>query len=351
MAVLAAIRDQLPDGGAAATPTTEAVAEAPAPQDEAKATPAKAKATPTKGHKAEAPKSPADILATLRRLEERAAQARRAAEAKKAEADRLRQRLGELARERDQLRQAIRRAHALGAWAGKEACALVEQAQARLSAIEQEMDTLRTRLQELEADEGVRLLEAEEAARAEAERAKARAERARQLAREGKLAEALASLPARPEEGSPLAQARQELLRTAHRAVEGAVFRAREALAAGAPERALDEIRGVADLLPHVQGEDRRAMQGIFCQAAHRLVPAGQPLVLIRGRRVARRGRLIWTAPAGAIAVGTPTKGGARVLYNLGTPWAEGEFVRAEEADIQPLRARHGGQGQQDNAR
>lgn len=140
-------------------------------------------------------------------------------------------------------------------------------------------------------------------------------------------------------------------MRQAHRAVEGVIFRAREALAAGAPERALEEIRGVAALLPHIRGEARRAAQGIFCRAVHRLVPAGQPLVLIRGRRVARRGRLVWTAPPGAIAIGTPTKGGARVAHNLGTHWTEGVFVPAEEADIQPLRARHGGQGQQDNAR
>jgi deoxyribose-phosphate aldolase len=76
----------------------------------------------------------------------------------------------------------------------------------------------------------VLLLRLEEERRAEAEKAKARAERARELAREGKLAEALASLPAQAQEG-PLAQARQELLRIAHRVVGNAVFRAREALA------------------------------------------------------------------------------------------------------------------------
>jgi len=241
-----------------------------------------------------------------------------------------------------------RGAQAGGAWAGEEAGALEEAAQARLRAIEQEVEARLQRLQELESDQGVRLLRAEEAARAEAEKAKARAERARQLAREGKLAEALASLPARPEEGSPVAEARQELLRIAHHTVGGAIFRAREALAAGGPERALEEIRRVAALLPYVRGEDRRALHGIFCHAVHGLAP-DQPLVLIRGRRVARRGRVIWTAPPGAIAIAIPTKGGARVVHNLGTPWEEGAFVRAEEAEIQPLRARHGGQGRQDN--
>ncbi len=337
MAVLAALREMLPEGGdTAAAPEggSEDAAPAKAPKAATTEAPAPAQARPAET---------GDLQAALRRLEERALMARREAEAKKAEADHLRQHLAELARERDQLRQAIRRTQALEAWVGNEAQALAEQAEARLSAIQQEMDAVRARIEELEADQGVRLLRTEEAARAEAEKAKAQAEQARQLARQGKLAEALASLPAQPEEGSPLAQARAELLPQAYRAVEGAAFRARESLAAGAPERALEEIRAVAALLPHVRGEARRTAQALFCQAAHRLAPAGQPLVLIRGRRLARRGRLIWTAPPGPIAIGSPTKGGARVVHNLGTPWPEGAFVRAEEADIQPLRARHGG--------
>ncbi|GBD12053.1 hypothetical protein HRbin24_00053 [bacterium HR24] len=332
LAVLAAIREQLPEGG-----------------DDA-AAPAKTEA-PKAGAKAQA-QAPAvatvadtDLQAALRRLEERAKTARQEAEARLAEANGLRQRLGELARERGRLAHVARRAQALAAWAGEEARALAEQAEARMRAIEEEMDAIRIRLQEMEADQGIRLLRAEEAARAEAEKAKAQAEQARQLAREGKLAEALASLPARPEEGSPVAEARQELLRTAHRVVGNAIFRAREALAAGEAERALKEIQGVARLLPHVRGEDRRAAHGVFCQAVHRLAPPGQPLVVIRGRRLARRGRLTWTAPPGAIAVGTPLRGAARVLYDLGTPWKEGAFVRAEEADIQPLRTRHGAEG------
>jgi hypothetical protein len=328
LAALAALRDELPEGGEVATTAAATTMSLPV----------------SAGAPSTAPTGSPDLEALeaeVRRLQEEARARRRTAEAKKAEADQLRARLEALTQERARAQALLRQLAAEGAWVG-DASRLEASVRAHLQALEEEARALAVRLQELEADEGVRRLRAEEAARAEAEKAKAQAERARQLAREGKLAEALASLPARPEEGSPAAEARQELLRIAHRVVGGAVFRAREALAAGEAERALKEVQGVARLLPHVQGEDRRAAQGLFCQAAHRLAPAGQPLVLIRGQRVERRGRVVWTAPPGTLAVGVPVQGGAQVLFNLGTPWQEGAVVRVEEADIQPLRTRHG---------
>lgn len=330
LAALAALRDELPEGEEVITPTPPV------------STPAPSTTTPD----ASGPDLKA-LEAEVRRLQEEA-QARRAeAEAKKAEADAIRARLQALAEERARLQALLRQLAAEGGWLGEDALRVKEGILAQLHRLQEEARPLAARLRELEADEGVRLLRAEETARAEVEKAEARAERARELAREGKLAEALASLPARPEEGSPLAQARQELLRIAHRVVGGAVFRAREALAAGEAERALKELGAVARLLPHVQGDDRRAAQGTFCQAAHRLAPPDQPLVLIRGRRVERRGRVVWTAPPGTMAIGTPLQEGARVVYNLGTPWKEGTPVPEGEAEIQPLRARHGGQAQQ----
>jgi hypothetical protein len=285
-----------------------------------------------------------ELEEALRRLQEEARRRRQEAEARKAEADAIRLRMEELAQERRRMEEVVRRARTLVAWAPpEEAQALAEQAQARIEAIEAEMREVAVRLQELEADEGVRRLRQEEAARQAQEEAARKAEEARALLRQGKVADGLrhvrkAVRQAGGEAPKPLAQALEEALRIAHRVAGNAFFRAREALAGGDPARVMRELQGVADLLPHLPPEERRPLHGVFCRAAA-VLAQGQPLVLLRGRR-RQRG---WTAPPGTIAVATPVQGGARVLYNLGTPWKEGVVVREGLADIQPLRAQQTG--------
>jgi tetratricopeptide (TPR) repeat protein len=280
------------------------------------------------------------LEASLRRLQEQAQARRAAAEARKAEADKARARLQELAQERQRLQGLVRRVRALEAWAPpQEVQALAEEAQARIEAVEAEMRDLAFRLQELEADEGLRRLREEEAVRHAHEEAARKAEEARALLRQGKVAEAIrhvrkAVRQARGEAPKPLAQVLEEGQRLARRLAGNALFRAREALAAGDPARAMREMRVVGDLLPHLPPEERRPLHGVFCQAAAALAP-DQNLVLVRGRRTQRG----WTAPPGAIAVGIPQKGGARVLFNLGTPWREGETVPESAAHTEPLRA------------
>jgi tetratricopeptide (TPR) repeat protein len=206
--------------------------------------------------------------------------------------------------------------------------------------MEAEMRDLSVRLQELEADEGVRLLRQEEAARQAQEEAARQAEEARALLRQGKVAEAIRHVrkairqAAGGEAPRPLAQALEEALRVARRVAGNAFFRAREALAAGDAARAMRELQPVACLLPHLPKEERRPLHGLFCHAAA-VLAQGQFLVLLRGRRRERG----WTAPPGTIAVAAPVQGGARVLYNLGTPWKEGTTVPQRVADVQPLRA------------
>jgi len=234
----------------------------------------------------------------------------------------------------------LRRLQAQREWAGAEVSALERQVAARIEALEAEAREMARRLQELEAHEGVRRLRAEEEARAQAERSRARAEEARGLLRQGKVAEALRLL-ARTH-GEEAARARDEALRVARRLVAGAVFRARQALEDGDHQGVIRAAQEVAYLLPYVQGPDRQALQGVFCEAAHRLAPPDLPLVLIRGRKVGRRGRLTWTARPGLLAVGTPVQGGARVLFNLGTPWEPGCTVPGGQVQILPLKVRHG---------
>jgi tetratricopeptide (TPR) repeat protein len=281
-----------------------------------------------------------ELEEALRRLQEEARRRRQEAEARKAEADAIRQRLEELAQERQRLQGIARRAQALVAWApAQEVQALAQQAQARIEAMEAEMRDLAARLQELEVDEGVRRLREEEAVRQAQEEAARKAEEARALLRQGKVAEAIrhsrrAIRQAGGEAPTSLAQALEEALRIARRLAGGAFFQAREALTAGDPARAMREVRVVADLLPYLPPEERRPLHGVFCRAAA-VLAQGQPLVLLRGRR-RQRG---WTAPPGTIAVATPVQGGARVLYNLGTPWKEGATVPEGVADVQPLRA------------
>ena len=287
-----------------------------------------------------------ELEAALRRLQEEAWRRRQEAEARKAEADRLRQRLEELAQERQRLQGLIRRAQVLAAWASPdEAQALAGQAQARIEAVEAEMRDLATRLQELEADEGVRLLRQEEAARQAQEEAARKAEEVRALLRQGKVVEAIrqarrAIRQAGGDTPKPLVAALEEARRLGCRLAGNALFRAREALAGGEPAKALQEVRRVADLLPHIPVTERRPLHGVFCQAAAALAQ-GQPLVLLRGRRTPRG----WTAPPGTLAIGTPVMGGVRVLFNLGTPWKEGALAPEGLADVQPLRAQQA-QGQ-----
>lgn len=293
-----------------------------------------------------------DLRAALRQLEQRALRTRREAEAKKAEADRLRQRLGELARERDQLLAAVRRVRASIAWAGEEAQPVLEKAEARVSSIEDEMRGLRARIQELEGEPGLQLLRAEETQRAAQAEAQRQADEARTLLKEGRVAEAIRHLrralrKAGEPAPAPLLRAWEETRTQARKAVDAIYFRAREALAGGDPAKAITEAASVADLLPAVRVEVRRPLHGVFCRAAAALAPGDMPLVLVRGRR----GERGWTAPPGTLAIGTPIQGGVRVLHNLGTPWKEGAVVREMEAEVLPLRTRHGGQGQQDTAR
>jgi tetratricopeptide (TPR) repeat protein len=296
------------------------------------------------GNGAPTPTPVSNLEASLRRLQEEARRRRAEAEARKAEADAIRRRLEELAQERQRLQGIARRTQALVAWAPpQEVQALVEEAQARIEAMEAEMRDLAARLQELEADEGVRRLREEEAARQAQEEAARKAEEARALLRQGKVAEAIRHVRKAIRQGGgeapkPLAQALEEAVRIARRVAGNALFRAREALAAGDPARAMRELQGVADLLPHLPPEDRRPLHGVFCRAAAALAQQ-QPLVLLRGRRRERG----WTAPPGTIAVATPAQGGARVLYNLGTPWKEGATVPEGVADVQPLRAQQTG--------
>jgi tetratricopeptide (TPR) repeat protein len=296
------------------------------------------------GHSTPTPTTAQSLEEALRRLQEEARRRRQEAEARKAEADAIRRRLEELAQERQRLQGIARRTQALVAWAPpQEVQALAEEAQARMEAIEAEMRDLAVHLQELEADEGVRLLRQEEAVRQAQEEAARKAEEARALLRQGKVAEAIrharrAIRQAGGEAPTSLAQALEEALRIARRLAGGAFFQAREALAAGDPARAMREVRVVADLLPHLPPEERRPLHGVFCRAAA-VLGQGQPLILIRGRR-RQRG---WTAPPGTIAVATPVQGGARVLYNLGTPWKEGTTVPQGVADVQPLRAQQTG--------
>jgi tetratricopeptide (TPR) repeat protein len=324
LAPLAALRDRLPP---AAEPRCPGGNGAPT-----------AVSTPT-------PTPASDLEASLRRLQEQAQARRQEAEARKAEADTLRQRLEELAQERQRLHGLVRRAQALVAWAPpQEVQALAQQAQTRIEAMEAEMRDLAARLQELEADEGVRRLREEEAVRQAQEEAARKAEEARALLRQGKVAEAIRHArrairqAAGGEAPRPLAQALEEALRVARRVAGNAFFRAREALAGGDPARAMREVQVVADLLPYLPPQDRRPLHGVFCHAAAALAK-GQPLLLIRGRR-AQRG---WTAPPGTLAIAVPVQGGARVLYNLGTPWKEGVVVREGVADVYPLRAQQTG--------
>jgi tetratricopeptide (TPR) repeat protein len=322
-APLAALRERLP-------------AEPRCPGGNGAPTPTPVSPTPTPA---------SDLEASLRRLQEQAQARRREAEARKAEADAVRRLLEELAQERQHLQGLVRRVQALEVWVSpQEAQTLAQQAQARIQAIEAEMRDLAARLQSLEADEGVRLLRQEEAARQAQEEAARKAEEARALLRQGKVAEAIRHVrkairqAAGSEAPRPLAQALEEALRVARRVAGNAFFRAREAMAAGDAARAMRELQVVADLLPHLPPEDRRPLHGAFCRAAA-VLAQGQPLLLIRGRRRERG----WTAPPGTIAIAVPVQGGARVLYNLGTPWKEGVVVREGLADIQPLRAQQTG--------
>jgi tetratricopeptide (TPR) repeat protein len=319
LAPLAAVRDLLP-----AEPRCPGGNGAPTPTPVSTLTP-----TPV-----------SNLEASLRRLQEEARRRRQEAEAKKAEADAIRRRLEELAQERQRLQGIARRAQALVAWTPpEEVQALVEEAQARIEAMEAEMRDLAARLQELEADEGLRRLREEEAVRQAQEEAARKAEEARALLRQGKVAEAIRHVRKAIRQGGgeapkPLAQALEEAVRIARRVAGNAFFRAREAMAAGDAARAMRELQPVACLLPHLPKEDRRPLHGVFCRAAAVLVQ-GQPLLLIRGRRRERG----WTAPPGTIAIAVPVQGGARVLYNLGTPWKEGTTVSQGVADVQPLRA------------
>jgi tetratricopeptide (TPR) repeat protein len=319
LAPLAAVRDLLP-----AEPRCPGGNGAPTPTPVSTLTP-----TPV-----------SNLEASLRRLQEEARRRRQEAEAKKAEADAVRRRLEELAQERQHLQGIARRVRALEAWAPpQEVQALAEEAQARIEAMEAEMRDLAVRLQELEADEGLRRLREEEAVRQAQEEAARKAEEARALLRQGKVAEAIrhvrkAVRQTGGEAPKPLAQALEEVLRIARRVAGNAFFRAREALARGDAAQAMRELQPVACLLPHLPKEERRPLHGLFCHAAA-VLAQGQPLVLLRGRRRERG----WTAPPGTIAVGTPVQGGARVLYNLGTSWKEGTTVPQGVADVQPLRA------------
>jgi tetratricopeptide (TPR) repeat protein len=296
------------------------------------------------GHSTLTPTTGPSLEEALRRLQEEARRRRQEAEARKAEADAIRRRLEELAQERQRLQGIARRTQALVAWAPpQEVQALVEEAQARIEAMEAEMRDLAARLQELEADEGVRRLREEEAARQAQEEAARKAEEARALLRQGKVAEAIRHVRKAIRQGGgeapkPLAQALEEAVRIARRVAGNAFFRAREAMAAGDAARAMRELQPVACLLPHLPKEERRPLHGLFCHAAA-VLAQGQPLVLLRGRRRERG----WTAPPGTIAVAAPVQGGARVLYNLGTPWKEGTTVPQGVADVQPLRAQQTG--------
>jgi hypothetical protein len=205
--------------------------------------------------------------------------------------------------------------------------------------MEAEMRDLAVRLQELEADEGVRRLREEEAVRQAQEEAARKAEEVRALLRQGKVAEAIRHVRKAIRQGGgeapkPLAQALEEALRIARRVAGNAFFRAREAMTAGdrpGPCGSCSQWLSPAHTFPP---EERRPLHGVFCHAAA-VLAQGQPLVLLRGRRRERG----WTAPPGTIAVATPVQGGARVLYNLGTPWKEGATVPEGVADVQPLRA------------
>jgi|GEM_PF-1716019 len=332
LAVLAAIRDELPPEDEAATPTLPPPSTpTPTPAPTAIPTPAPAPAS--------TPTDLSDLLEGIRQVEARAQAARREAEAKKAEADALRADLERLAQARREAQGLLRRLQAQRVWAG-EVEGLEVRVMERLRVLEAEAQAASCRLQELEADEGVRRLRAEEEAHRQAEAARQRAEEARQLLREGKVTEALRLL-ARAE-GEEAARARDEALQVARRLVGGALFRARQALEDGDHQGVVRAAQQVAHLLPHMGGPDRQALQGLFCRAAAALAPADLPLVLIRGRKVERRGRVVWTARPGLLAVGTPVQGGAKVLFNLGTPWEPGRVVPPEEAEILPLRARHG---------
>jgi hypothetical protein len=324
LAPLAAVRDLLP-----AEPRCPGGNGAPTPTPVSTLTP-----TPV-----------SNLEASLRRLQEEARRRRQEAETKKAEADAVRRRLEELAQERQLLQGIARRVRALEAWAPpQEVQALVEEAQARIEAMEAEMRDLAVRLQELEADEGLRRLREEEAVRQAQEEAARKVEEARALLREGKLVEAIRHVRRAIRQAGggctpkPLAQALEEAVRIARRVAGNAFFRAREALAAGDAARAMRELQPVACLLPHLPKEERRPLHGVFCRAAA-VLAQGQPLVLLRGRRRERG----WTAPPGTIAVAAPVQGGARVLYNLGTPWKEGTTVPQGVADVQPLRAQQTG--------
>ena len=356
LACLAALRDQVPQMEQASDPelpATEAGMPEPAPATASsdgqrtrtrsrRTSAATASATPPADVPTPATALPdlADLATKVSEVEAQARAAREEAQARKAEADAIRARLEEVARARQEALGLLRRLQAQREWAGAEVSALERQVAARIEALEAEAREMARRLQELEAHEGVRRLRAEEEARAQAERSRARAEEARGLLRQGKVAEALRLL-ARTH-GEEAARARDEALRVARRLVAGAVFRARQALEDGDHQGVIRAAQEVAYLLPYVQGPDRQALQGVFCEAAHRLAPPDLPLVLIRGRKVGRRGRLTWTARPGLLAVGTPVQGGARVLYNLGTPWEPGCTVPGGQVQILPLKVRHG---------
>ena len=357
LACLAALRDQVPQMEQASDPelpATEAGMPEPAPATASsdgqrtrtrsrRTSAATASATPPADVPTPATALPdlADLATKVSEVEAQARAAREEAQARKAEADAIRARLEEVARARQEALGLLRRLQAQREWAGaEEVSALERQVAARIEVLEAEAREIARRLQELEAHEGVRRLRAEEEARAQAERSRARAEEARGLLRQGKVAEALRLL-ARTD-GEEATRARDEALRVARRLVAGAVFRARQALEDGDHQGVIRAAQEVAYLLPYVQGPDRQALQGVFCQAADALAPSDLPLVLIRGRKVERRGRLSWTARPGLLAVGTPVQGGARVLFNLGTPWEPGCTVPEGQAQILPLRARHG---------
>ncbi len=313
LAPLAALRDQLPPGPEVDSPS-------------------------------QALKAAADLEAAMRRLQEEARRRRAEAEAKRAEANRLRAHLEELARRRQELQGLTRRAQALVAWTSpEEVQALTGVAAARIEALEAEMREVAVRLQELEADEGVRRLRQEEAAqKAQEEAQKAAAQKAaeaRALLRQQKVAEAIRYLrrairQAGEETPQALTLGLEEAMAAARRQAGNALFRAREALAGGDPAKAMQEVGTVASLLRYLPAAERRPLHGIFCRAAASLAE-GRPLVLVRGRRTPQG----WTAAPGTLAIGTPCKGGVQVLFNLGTPWKEGSLVREEAANTAPLRA------------
>lgn len=355
LACLAALRDQVPQMEQASDtelPATEAGMPEPAPATASsdgqrtrtrsrRTSAATASATPPAAVPTPATALPdlADLATKVSEVEAQARAAREEAQARKAEADAIRARLEEVARARQEALGLLRRLQAQREWAGAEVSALERQVAARIEAIEAEARETARRLQELEADEGVRRLRAEEEAHRQAEAARQRAEEARQLLREGKVTEALRLL-ARAE-GEEAARARDEALQVARRLVGGALFRARQALEDGDHQGVVQAAQQVAHLLPHMGGPDRQALQGLFCRAAAALAPADLPLVLIRGKKVERQGRRIWTVRPGHLAVGSPCKGGAKVLFNLGTPWRPGQVVPEGQAEILPLRARH----------